>query len=346
MGTHLQRLGALGDGLVLGKSSADLTIAIVMPAYNAVDHLPKVIPAARAAAAEDCRIVVVDPGSDDGTPDLAETLGAEVYRLGHRAGPAEARNFGVSQVDSDVVLFIDSDCVAHGDVVQRVREAFASDPNLVTMTGSYDDVPPDPGFFSGYMNLRHHFTHQNAETENASFWAGCGAVRRDAFLAVGGFDAERFPMPEIEDIELSSRLCQKGRTILDPALNVTHLKRWTLKSVVMTDIFQRAIPWSRLINEQDEMPNDLNLRLAQRIAAALAPLALASLLVLPLSLFAGFPLVGLVCAAILATSIALHFPMIRCFARARGPLFALGGWAFQQVHLTYSAVTFVACRVF
>ncbi len=331
---------------MLGNPSADLTIAIVMPAYNAAEHLPKVLTAAKAAAGDDCPIVVVDPGSDDGTPEVAEEYGVEVLRLGHRAGPAEARNAGVARVSADVVLFIDSDCVAHRDVVQRVRDAFASDPNLVSMTGSYDDSPPDPGFFSGYMNLRHHFTHQNAETENASFWAGCGAIRRDAFLAVGGFDAERFPIPQIEDIELSGRLCDKGRSILDPQLNVAHLKRWTLKSVVLTDIFQRAIPWSRLINEQGELPNDLNLRLAQRIAAALAPFALLSLLVLPMSLITGTVGVAVVAAAILATSITLHLPMIRCFAQARGPLFAIGGWAFQQVHLTYSAATFVVCRVF
>ncbi len=322
----------------------DPTVAIVMPAYNAEAFLPEVLGAALRTA-DGAPVIVVDPGSDDGTADCAERMGARVLRLGRRAGPAEARNEGVALVDADVLLFIDSDCVASPDVVQRVKRAFSEDPGLVSLTGSYDATPPDPGFFSGYMNLRHHFTHQHAEKENASFWAGCGAVRRDAFLAVGGFDAEQFPMPQIEDIELGTRLATKGRTALDPDLNVKHLKRWTLRSVVSTDIFQRAVPWSRLIMQTGEMPNDLNLRLAQRIAAAIAPLVLLSLLVAPVALVAGAWPLALAAAGIIAISMAMHSGMISCFARARGIGFALGGWAFQQVHLCYSAITFVACKL-
>ena len=322
----------------------DPTVAIVMPAYNAETYLPRALGAA-IVAAEGAPVVVVDPVSDDATAECADRLGARVIRLGRRAGPAEARNEGVRHVDADVLLFIDSDCVASPDVVHRVKAAFGADPNLVSLTGSYDASPPEPGFFSGYMNLRHHFTHQTAETENASFWAGCGAVRRDAFQAVGGFDAERFPRPQIEDIELGTRLAAKGRTALDPRLNVKHLKRWTLRSVVSTDILERGMPWSRLILEMGEMPNDLNLRLSQRIAAALSPLVLASLVVLPAAALTGAWVLAAAAGALIAISIGMHRGMIRCFAEARGPLFALGGWAFQQVHLCYSAVTFVVCRL-
>ena len=148
-----------------------------MPAYNAAHLLGRSLAAALEAAG-DQRVLVVDPGSTDDTESVARSLGAEVVRLPERAGPAHARNVGVEHVDCDVVLFIDSDCVAHPDVVKRVREAF-TDPELVSLTGSYDDTPPEENFFSLYMNLRHHFTHQQAKTQPASFWAGCGAVRTD-----------------------------------------------------------------------------------------------------------------------------------------------------------------------
>ena len=55
---------------------------------------------------------------------------------------------------------------------------------------------------SQYRNLLHHFVHQHGHAEASTFWAGCGAIRRAAFDAVGGFDAARFPRPSIEDIEL------------------------------------------------------------------------------------------------------------------------------------------------
>jgi GT2 family glycosyltransferase len=320
------------------------SIAIVIPAYDAAATLERVLPAARrAAGAGD--LLVVDAGSGDATAERAAALGARVIRLARRAGPAEARNLGARSVDAEVVLFLDADCVPRADVVERVARAFSAEPDLVGLSGSYDDAPDHPGFFSRYMNLRHHCTHQLARREPASFWAGCGAVRRSAFLAAGGFDAERFPRPEIEDIELSVRLAAHGRTRLDPELQVKHLKRWTLRSVVETDVLRRAAPWARLILERGELPDDLNLRRSQRLAAALAPLALASVALAPAAALAGSGRWLAACAACVAASLAVSFDLVRCFARAGGPGFAAGAWLFHQVHLIYSAATFAVCAL-
>ena len=318
------------------------SIAIVMPAYNAAHLLPEVLPAALRAAAG-ATVLVVDPGSTDGTARVAEQLGAQVVRLPKQAGPARARNVGVAHVDADVVLFIDSDCVAKPDVVERVREAFAADPNLVSLTGSYDDAPPEPNFFSQYMNLRHHLTHQRARREDATFWAGCGAVRREVFLAVGGYDEVRFPRPQVEDIELGYRLREKGAARLDPDLQVKHLKRWTLRNAVFTDIVERGIPWTTLMLERGGVPNDLNLRTSQRIAAALAPLALLAVAALPVALVAGAWTLAAASALALAISFALQRELMGEFARPRGAAFALRAFLFHQVHLTYSGATFVFC---
>jgi hypothetical protein len=270
---------------------------------------------------------------------VARALGADVIRLPERAGPALARNRGVQEVDTEVVLFIDSDCVAQEDVVQRVQRAFAADPELMTLIGSYDATPHEPNFFSMYMNLRHHVTHQLANRERAGFWAGCGAVRRAAFVELGGFDVARYPMPMIEDIELGLRMAQLGRCKLDPEMQVKHLKRWSMRGVVETDIKNRAIPWARLILQTGELPNDLNLRWQQRLAAALSPIVLLGLLALPLSLVFGLWPVAVGCAAVMAVSLALHAEMLGRLRRIRGLAFALTFWAFHQVHLLYSAAT-------
>lgn len=317
-------------------------IAIVIPAFNARGHLDRVVPAARRNLAEGDELLVVDAGSRDGTGDAAEALGARVVRLPERAGPAAARNAGAARATAEVLLFVDADCVLHPDALERVRAAFAADPALVSLTGSYDDAPPDPGFFSQYMNLRHHYTHQRARRSPATFWAGCGAVRREAFLAAGGFDSERYPTPQIEDIELGLRLSTRGRTRLDPDLQVTHLKRWALRSVVETDVRDRAIPWARLILERGGLPDDLNLRRSQRVAAAVAPLALAALLVAPAAAVLGnVPLLAAALAAA-ALSVLLNLGMLRLFSRRRGLAFAAGAWLFHQLHLGYSAATFAA----
>jgi GT2 family glycosyltransferase len=289
---------------------------------------------------------VVDAGSNDDSSEAARERGIRVVRLEERAGPALARNRGAEASAAEVVLFLDADCVAHPDVVERVRAAFAADPALIALSGSYDDAPPAPGFFSQYMNLRHHFTHQRARQEDATFWSGCGAVRRAALLAAGGFDAARYATPQIEDIELGLRLRRAGaRLRLDPALQVTHLKRWTLRSVLRTDLHDRALPWSALILEHGELPADLNLRFSQRVAAALAAPTLLAAAALPVLAIAQRWLAASLALALLAASLGANRDLLAFFAAKRGRAFAIGAWLFHQVHLLVAAGAFLFCSI-
>ena len=318
--------------------SEPVSLAVVIPAFDAGHYLRRSLAALRESA-PDVPVTVVDAGSSDDTAQVAEELGARVIRLPQREGPALARNIGVRETQADVILFLDSDCVPHADVSQIVERAFNADASLVSLTGSYDAKPPGPGFFSQYMNLRHRFFHQRARQYDATFWAGCGAVRRESFLALGGFDAERYPRPQIEDIELGLRMRGLGTTKLDPELQVTHLKQWSLRDVVETDIRCRAIPWARLILATGELPNDLNLSWSQRLASLLSPLALVAVIAAPTALVTRSWGVLLVSGLVLAASLGLHASWLRFFARLRGPGFALLAWWFHQVHLLYSAAT-------
>ena len=75
----------------------------------------------------------------------------------------------------------------------------------------------------------------------------------------------------VEDIELGMRLTRAGGRIrLVKSLEVTHLKQWTFRSLVHTDVVRRAIPWSRLLLAEPRLPDDLNLRWKSRVAAALS----------------------------------------------------------------------------
>ena len=168
-----------------------------------------------------------------------------------------------------MVAFVDADVAVHPDgALERLRGAFAADPDLTAAFGSYDDAPEDPGAVSRFRNLLHHHVHTSNAGPADTFWAGLGAVRRDAFIAHGGFDAERYGEPAIEDIELGSRLHGAGASIvLDPEIRGTHLKRWSLGSMVSTDLNQRGVPWVRLQLETGEVSGSLNLTWANRLSA-------------------------------------------------------------------------------
>jgi hypothetical protein len=113
---------------------------------------------------------------------------------------------------------------------------------------------------SDFRNLLHHHVHQSGAGSASTFWAGLGAIRRETLLDVGGFDEQRFPHPSIEDIDLGMRLASNGkRIVLDPAIQGRHLKRWTLRSMVETDLLRRGAPWVRLLLERGSSSTALNL---------------------------------------------------------------------------------------
>jgi glycosyltransferase involved in cell wall biosynthesis len=249
-------------------------LSIVVPVYNNPQDLRECLAALLASADPGAEIIVVDDASTDDTPAVAAQMGVCVLRLGRNSGPAAARNYGASHAQGDILFFVDADVVLARDAVQRVVRRFTEDADLAAVFGSYDARPRAQGRVSQYRNLLHHFVHQHGNQEASTFWAGCGAIRRSVFLEVGGFDAGRFPRAMVEDIELGYRLRRAGhRIFLDKALQGTHLKRWTLPAIIRTDIFHRAIPWSRLVLESPQASDDLNLKREQRLSVALVGLA-------------------------------------------------------------------------
>src|SRR5262249_55051857 len=147
---------------------------------------------------------------------LAQALAAITAQLGPEdelieahdadaAGPASARNAGARRARRDVLVFVDADVVIAPGSLERLARMFDERPSVAAIFGAYDEQPADPGFISQYKNLAHSFVHQASAGKAETFWAGFGAVRRDAFFAVGGFD-ERFTRPSVEDIDLGYRL--------------------------------------------------------------------------------------------------------------------------------------------
>ena len=257
-------------------------LSIIVPAHNNGDDLARCLSALHAEVPPNSELIVVDDASTDATPDVAAAGGAQVLRLGKNSGPGAARNLGAARAAGEVLLFVDADVVVAAGTLDRVIRTFAADPSLGALFGSYDDNPEAASLVSRYRNLLHHFVHQAGETEAATFWAGLGAVRRALFLAVGGFDAARFPYPSIEDIELGYRLRRAGHRIrLDKCLQGKHLKRWSFWSMLRTDVMRRALPWSRLVLDTQHAPEDLNLRASQRLCGALSGMALAAFAAAP-----------------------------------------------------------------
>ena len=225
-----------------------VSLSIIVPVYNNSRDLKECLSAIKAASSPNTEIIVVDDGSTDDTFSTASRFGVRTLQLAKNSGVAAARNYGARHAQGEILFFVDADVVIPLGAVKRVIEVFEENPALTAVFGSYDAQPRAKGTVSQYRNLLHHFVHQKGNTEASTFWAGCGAVRRRAFENIGGFDERRYRHPSIEDIELGYRLRQAGhRIFLDKSLQVTHLKQWTISSIIRTDITRRAVPWARLI---------------------------------------------------------------------------------------------------
>jgi glycosyltransferase involved in cell wall biosynthesis len=290
----------------------------------------------------DDELIVVDDGSTDGSAALAESFGAVVVRNATAQGPASARNTGARVASAPLIFFLDADVAVHPETLGRVVAHFDAEPDLDALFGSYDDRPTAPGLVSQFRNLLHHYVHQQgsfvAEARPArTFWTGCGAIRRAVFLDFGGFDPKLYRRPAIEDIELGYRLTRAGRRIaLVRNIQATHMKRWTLRGVLRTDIFQRGVPWMLLMKRSRIAETDLNVRHEQKVSAAAAGLATLAAAFAP-----WVPGLLVVVAAGLALIVALNADFYRFLARRRGWGFAVGAIPLHYVYFCCCGVSVV-----
>ena len=293
-----------------------MTSSLVVTAHRPGPMLDRCLDSVALLDHQPQEIIVAIDGADEVVKQAAD---AHCFRVAARPlspGVAATRNAGARATNSAMIVFADSDVSLPRDFMARAAQSFEENPEADAVIGSYDDEPAAPGIVSRYRNLLHHYTHQHCAREAQTFWAGCGAVRREAFMAVGGFD-ESYRLPSVEDIELGYRLRRAGYRIrLVPDWQVKHLKKWRLRDLVMTDVFRRAIPWTKLLRREGRLDNDLNLDHGARFNALLVGLAVPAFLA---GFFwsAGF----LVAALLLAAATVINWSFYSFLA-------GKGGWPF------------------
>lgn len=322
------------------ERNASLTCSIIIPVSRGGTNFAKCLSSAMAAIQKGDEIIVVADGEGDGSWRIAEQMGARVVKLPARSGPGRARNVGAEASQCDILFFIDADVIIPPDSIDRIRSIFETEKDLAALIGSYDEEPSEANFHSQYKNLFHHYVHQHGRAEASTFWGACGAIRRDVFLKAGGFDPS-YDRPSIEDIELGYRLKAASQKIrLLPDLQVKHLKRWNAYSLIGTDVFDRAAPWTeliwdRFIRRKSRVLNDLNLGLSYRLSL------ISSFLLIAVSIASFFthwawPLI-LIFGSLFVW---INIPFFKFFKLKRGILFALHALAWRFGYDIYSGVGF------
>ncbi len=316
----------------------DTRISVVMPVYNGEQYIVKSLPPLIQLLEQGkiSELIVVDDSSTDNSRQIAESMGARIIETGGRLGPGGGRNIAAKQAVGDILWFIDADVIVHEDAVDYISREFA-DTRLGALFGSYDDSPPAQNFLSQYKNMVHHFYHSDGRREASTFWSGCGAVNKEVFLKLGGFDIEMFKRPSIEDIELGYRIVASGKKIVvEPEMKSTHLKVWRLFNLLHTEIFCRAIPWSRLMLRQSGLIDELNVTKGERVRAILAGL---QVIVIILAVLGVIPL--WVVGVVIAIALYANAKFIRFFYKRKSLMFTIGAYLYHQLYYIYSAAAYV-----
>lgn len=312
-----------------------MRLSVVVPVYNDKDRLRQCLQALLKSSRRPDEIIVVDDASTDGSGDVAREFGVILETIiGQSHGAASARNAGARRATGELLLSFDADVEVGEDTVQQLESYLLNNPDVTGVFGSYDERPAARNVVSLYKNLLNHHVHQHASHEACTFWTACGAIRMSAFRELGGFEPGRL---KIEDLEFGMRLRKNGYKIVAcPEIQVKHLKVWTLKGMIQSDIFDRAVPWTKIILDSESLPNDLNVDNKSRISAIL----MWGIVHCLYFTFVRFEFFILLCVFIIFF-LRLNYPLYALYYRCGGSKLLVPATMLHMLYYLYSSVVFV-----
>ena len=203
------------------------TVTVIIPVRNRAAMLDRCL----AATGDRYPVIVIDDGSADpaAIAEIAARHGAAIRRRAANGGPAAARNTGLAGVGTDLIAFLDSDCVPPADWVSRLVPHFADPlvgavaPRIVAL-GSSAAPAARYAAVCGSLDLGPHPGRVLPGSRVSYVPTAALVVRRSALDSVAGgrrpFDpALRYG----EDVDLVWRLHDTGwRIRYEPSVQVPH----------------------------------------------------------------------------------------------------------------------------
>jgi GT2 family glycosyltransferase len=194
--------------------------SIVIPVFNRSDLLHIVLDGLtkQTAAPNSFEVLVCDDGSTEDLSGVLAVFQGRIPNLHHlkqpNQGPAAARNLGIANAASEIVLFLDSDVVPGDRVVAGLTFALAENPDWKGAEAKLEPIGGEDTF--GWDAPR---------SDNGGHYHTAGIAYRKAVLeAIGGLD-ENFSRAACEDVELAFRVLQHGPIGFVPEAVVYHPRR-------------------------------------------------------------------------------------------------------------------------
>lgn len=185
-------------------------VSVIIPHLNEASHLRQCLTALDAQRAEGIpfEIIVVDNGSTELPSAVCSAITG--VRLEREAvpGPGPARNRGASVARSELLAFIDADCVAQPGWIRAIVKFMGEKPNVDLLGGNIGIQlwdPDRPTSIEAYESIFGYRAQLYVERHGFAA-TGNMAVRTDVFRAVGPFRG----ISAMEDTEWGQRATGQG----------------------------------------------------------------------------------------------------------------------------------------
>jgi GT2 family glycosyltransferase len=198
-------------------------VSVVVCTYNGQRTLDETCAAIGELEYPRAEVIVVDDGSTDASAEIARAHGLRVISTSNR-GLSSARNTGAHAAAGEIVAYLDDDAAPDPHWLHHVVDAFERDPSFVAVGGPNLAVAGDGVVADAVAISPGNPSQVLLDDRVAEHIPGCNcAFRRDALLAVGGFDP-RFHVAG-DDVDVCWRLQDAGGTIGYTAAAVVHHHR-------------------------------------------------------------------------------------------------------------------------
>lgn len=200
-------------------------ISVIIPSYNSASTIRRCLEAIeRQSCDHPYEVIVVDSSIDD-TAAIVRSLypKTKLIHLDHKTDPGTARNIGVQKSKGEIIAFIDSDCVAAENWLERISEAHKKSYRVVG--GSVNNGNDECSLiaWAGYLAEFREFL-PTMPTREVMHIPTCNiSYKRGIFSEFGFFQGQYYPQ---EDLVYNYGLWKNGEKILlDPSIQVHHLHR-------------------------------------------------------------------------------------------------------------------------
>lgn len=246
-----------------------MNVSIIIPCHKNEDTLVRTLESINQSNITDFEVIVINDNPYTELTVLKDTcpFPLTIIQNHEHIGCAESRNKGADAAKGKILFFTDADIILKPDTISKLAADLNDD--IKASIGSYTIDTPIKNAYSKFKNIFHHYNHQNLGNYSPSFWTGCGAVYKTTFLKTGKFDTAEEISP-IEDIDFGYRLNSMGYKIkINKEAQVVHLKDYCLKKLIVSDLFQRAIPWTYIIIKNKKIPGSSNTSANYKFSLAL-----------------------------------------------------------------------------